>query len=351
MVDGRELLCFSSNNYLGFADHPALTVAGIAALQAAGSGSGASRLISGNMTLHAKAEAALAAYVNHPAARLFSTGYAANVGSLQALAEQGDLLLSDELNHASMIDGCRLSRARVERYRHVDLEHLRELLIAHRHEAKRAFIVTDSLFSMDGDVAPLVALRALADEFDAWLYVDEAHSVGVLGPAGRGACAALGVRADVLIGTLGKSFGLAGAFAASDPDTVAWLYNRARSFVFSTGPQPSLAAQVVAAIPLLHAADTERATLVRHSERLRAHLRGLGFDVPSDPTPIVPLVLGAESRALEVSAQLMERGIFVVAIRPPTVPPGTARLRIVPTAAHSDEQLDVLLGALTEILA
>lgn len=351
MVDGRELLCFSSNNYLGFADHPALTTAGIAALEALGSGSGASRLISGNMSVHAEAEAALAAYVGLPAARLFSTGYAANVGSLQALAEPGDLLLSDSLNHASMIDGCRLSRARVERYRHVDLGHVRELLVAHRPQAKRAFIVTDALFSMDGDVAPLAALRALADEFDAWLYVDEAHSVGVLGPAGRGACAALGVRADVLIGTLGKAFGLAGAWAASDPDTVAWLYNRARSFVFSTGPQPSLAAQVVAAVPLLHAADRERAIVVRHSERLRAHLRELGFDTPSDPTPIVPVVLGTEARALEVSAQLMERGIFVVAIRPPTVPVGTARLRIVPTAAHSDEQLDVLMRALTEILS
>ena len=350
IVDGRELLCFSSNNYLGFADHPLLAAAGITALTTAGSGSGASRLISGNMSAHQEAETALAAYVGQPAARLFSSGYAANVGSLQALAEPGDVLFSDALNHASLIDGCRLSRARVERYRHTDLGHLRDLLVAQRSKAHRAFIVTDALFSMDGDVAPLAALRTLANEFEASLYVDEAHSVGVLGPAGRGACAAARVQPDVLIGTLGKAFGLAGAFAASDADTVAWLYNRARSFVFSTGPQPSLAAQVVAAVPLVHAADAERARVVRHSERLRAHLQTLGFDVPSDPTPIVPLVLGPEARALVVAAKLLERGIFVPAIRPPTVPEGTARLRMVPTAAHSDAQLDALLGALTEIL-
>lgn len=351
VVDGRELLCFSSNNYLGFADHPALAAAGVAALSTAGSGAGASRLISGNMSAHEEAETALAAYVGQPAARLFSSGYAANVGSLQALAEPGDVLFSDSLNHASLIDGCRLSRARVERYRHADLAHLRDLLVAQRSKAHRAFIVTDALFSMDGDVAPLAALRALADDFEASLYVDEAHSVGVLGPAGRGACAAAGVRPDVLIGTLGKAFGLAGAFAASDTDTVAWLYNRARSFVFSTGPQPSLAAQVVAAVPLVHAADAERARVVRHSERLRAHLSTLGFEVPSDPTPIVPLVLGPEATALDVAAKLLERGIFVPAIRPPTVPEGTARLRMVPTAAHSDAQLDTLLGALEDILA
>ena len=348
IVDGRELLCFSSNNYLGFANHPALIAAGVRALESTGSGAGASRLISGNMAAHEAAESALAAYVQQPAARLFSTGYAANVGSLQALVEPGDVLYSDTLNHASLIDGCRLSRARIERYEHVDLDHLRRLLSATRASAQRAFIVTDALFSMDGDLAPLAALRALADEFDAHLYVDEAHSVGVLGPQGRGACAAVGVRPDVLIGTLGKAFGLAGAFAASDLDTVDWLYNRARSFVFSTGPQPSLAAQILAAVPLVQAADHERATLVRHSQRLRSQLRASGYSLPQEPTPIVPLVLGSEARALAAGASLLARGIFVPAIRPPTVPVGTARLRIVPTAAHTDEQLECLLSALPE---
>ncbi|MCA9533282.1 MAG: 8-amino-7-oxononanoate synthase [Myxococcales bacterium] len=346
LVDGRELLCFSSNNYLGFANHAELIAAGTRAMQESGAGAGASRLISGNMAAHEAAEVALAAYVQQPAARLFSTGYAANVGALQALAEPGDVLYSDALNHASLIDGCRLSRARVERYHHTDLDHLRHLLRSNRGSARRAFIVTDALFSMDGDVAPLPALRALADEFDAALYVDEAHSVGVLGPSGRGACAAADVRPDVLVGTLGKAFGLAGAFAASDGDTAQWLYNRARSFVFSTGPQPSLAAQVVAAVPLVESADAERARLVRHSERLRAHLRALGHQVPSLATPIVPLLLGSEARALEAAAGLMNRGIFVPAIRPPTVPVGTARLRIVPTAAHTDAQLDALMSAL-----
>ncbi|MCA9579504.1 MAG: 8-amino-7-oxononanoate synthase [Myxococcales bacterium] len=347
----RPLLCFSSNNYLGFANHPQLIAAGVRAMQETGVGAGASRLISGNMAAHEAAETALADYVALPAARLFSTGYAANVGSLQALAEAGDVIYSDALNHASLIDGCRLSRARVERYRHTDLDHLRDLLRATRQSARRAFIVTDALFSMDGDLAPLAALRVLADEFEAHLYVDEAHSVGVLGPAGRGACAAAGVRPDVLIGTLGKAFGLAGAFAASDRDTVDWLYNRARSFVFSTGPQPSLAAQVVAAVPLLHGADAERARLQRHSQRLREHLRAAGHDVPMLATPIVPLLLGTEASALTVAAALLERGIFVPAIRPPTVPPGTARLRIVPTAAHTDDQLDVLMTALSECTA
>ena len=350
-LDGRDLLCFCSNDYLGLANHPELQRAGAQALTRHGSGAAASRLISGNMAPHVEAERRLAEYTGFPAARLFSTGYAANVGALQALLERGDLVFSDALNHASLIDGCRLSRAQIVRYPHADTEALERLLAQHRRGAARAFIVTDAAFSMDGDLAPLAALRQLANQHDAYLYVDEAHSLGVLGPAGRGACAAAGVRPDVLLGTLGKAFGIAGAFVATDPDTSDWLYNRARSFVFSTGPQPALAAQILAAVELVEAADGRRARVLHHATRIRSALKSHGLATSEGPAPIVPVVLGSEARALAAADALLDAGIFVSAIRPPTVPAGTSRLRIVPTAAHEDADIDELIAALPRCLA
>jgi 7-keto-8-aminopelargonate synthetase-like enzyme len=230
-IDGRRVLCFCSNNYLGLADHPSLVAAATASVRSEGTGAAASRLITGTMDAHQEAEVAYAEFVGAPAAALFSTGYAANVGTVQALAGPGDAIFSDALNHASLIDGCRLSRAKVHVYSHRDVNHLESLLREHRPKSGRALVITDSLFSMDGVAAPLRDVSTVARAFDAGLLVDEAHALGVFGPGGRGLAAALGVEPDVVVGTLGKSFGVAGAFVAASEDVVSLIRNRARSFV------------------------------------------------------------------------------------------------------------------------
>ena len=344
-VEGREAVCLCSNNYLGLAAHPALASATGAAAAELGSGAGASRHISGSMQLHRDAEARLAAFVIQPRALLFSTGYAANVGVVQALADQDTVIFSDALNHASMIDGCRLSRARVVVYRHRDPEHLAQLLATERSTGKAALILTESAFSMDGDTAPLRELRTLADRYDAGLFVDEAHALGVLGPHGRGLCAAAGVIPDILVGTLGKAFGTAGAFVAAGADVIKLIENRARSYIFTTAPPPSVAAAALAATALIEAADDRRTTLLQHAARLRTSLRTLGFHVQPGDSHIIPVILGPSELAMAVSAGLLEHGVFVHGIRPPTVAPGTSRLRVTPMATHSSEHIDRALGA------
>jgi 8-amino-7-oxononanoate synthase len=350
-VDGREVVLLCSNDYLGHAVHPELSAALREGADRWGSGAGASRLVSGTMEPHLHAERALAEHVGLPAALLFSTGYAANLGAIQALVGPGDLVLSDQLDHASLIDGCRLSRARVLVYRHRDVDHAAELLAAHRAEARAALVVTDSLFSMEGDVAPLAALRALCDRWDAGLLVDEAHAIGTIGPRGRGACAAAGIQPDVLVGTLGKALGLAGAFAAGSPDAVRLLENRARSYVFSTAPSPALAAAVPAAVRLADAADDARARLGENARFLRERLTAAGLEVRAGSSAILPVLVGGSGAAMRASARLFERGVFVQGIRPPTVPPGTARLRVVPTAAHSRAQLERAAAAFAAVAA
>ncbi|MFW5925198.1 MAG: 8-amino-7-oxononanoate synthase [Myxococcota bacterium] len=349
-VDGRSVLCFCSNNYLGLAEHPALLHAAQTALDRHGLGSGASRLISGTMEPHRLAEQRLARFVGAEAALLFATGYAANTGTLAALAGPQDVIFSDALNHASLIDGCRLSRATVHVYPHGDTDHLEALLARHRPHARRAIIASDALFSMDGDRAPVVALRRLADRHDAALLVDEAHALGVVGPQGRGLCAAAGVVPDVLIGTLGKAFGVAGAFAAARTPIVQLLYNRARSFVFSTAPPPSTAAAVAESVELVATADDRRTRLADHAERLRTELTALGCRVPPGRGPIVPLLIGAADATMRLSAALFDRGFFVQGIRPPTVPRDTSRLRIVPIATHTDEDVSQLIDAIRTLL-
>lgn len=344
-LEGRPVLGFCSNNYLGLADHPDLLEAARRSLETEGLGAGASRLVSGTMQAHEAAEAALARLYRTEAAILFATGYAANVGTLSALAGPGDLLLSDALNHASLIDGCRLSRADVHVYRHLDLGHLEEQLARLRPTAEQAFVVTDSVFSMDGDEAPLRELRALCDRYDAALVLDEAHAVGVLGPEGRGLAAELGVVPDVLVGALGKAFGAAGSFVVADQPIVELLRNRARSFVFSTAPLPLAARVAERAVDLVRQADDRRERVLGHARRLREELRQLGYTVPEGRVPIVPVVIGEEAAALGLSAALLERGVFAQAIRPPTVPRGTARLRVVPIATHSDADLDLAIAA------
>ncbi|MBW2224158.1 MAG: aminotransferase class I/II-fold pyridoxal phosphate-dependent enzyme, partial [Deltaproteobacteria bacterium] len=269
-----------------------LVAASEAATHGEGVGAAASRLITGTMDAHRDAEVAYADFVGTPAAVLFSTGYAANVGTVQALAGPGDVVFSDTLNHASLIDGCRLSRAKVYVYAHRDAEHLESLLREHRLRSRRALIVTDSLFSMDGTTAPLRDLEVLARRFDAGLLVDEAHALGVFGPSGRGLAAAQGVEPDVLVGTLGKSFGVAGAFVAASEEVVSLIRNRARSFVYSTAPPPLLARAAIAALTLVRGADAARESLLSHADKLRSELRLLGFEVPDGDSQILPVLIG-----------------------------------------------------------
>lgn len=346
----RDVVVFCSNDYLGLAGHPMLVAALRGGAEAHGAGAGASRLISGTHVAHRAAEQDLAAWVELPAALLFSSGYAANVGALSTLVGPGDVAFSDRLNHASVIDGLRLSRATVHVYEHRDTAHLAALLEAHRPLGKRALIATDTLFSMDGDLADLSVLRGLADRHDAALYVDEAHALGVLG-AGRGACHDAGVRPDVLVGTLGKAFGLSGAFVAGSARLRALLENRARSYVFSTAPPPAIAAAVRAAVALVAGGADARARALRHADRVRAQLRRDGWQVLDGRSSIVPVIVGDPAATMAASRALLERGYFVQGIRPPTVPPGTSRLRVVPTAAHTDAQVDGLLAAFAALRA
>jgi 8-amino-7-oxononanoate synthase len=348
-MNGRDVIGLCSNNYLGLADHPALADTMAQAARALGVGSGASRHISGSMDVHREAESALAAFVARPAALLFATGYAVNTGAIQGLMTRDDVIFSDALNHASLIDGSRLSRAPTHVYPHLDLGALRRLLRDHRAQGRKALIVTDAIFSMDGDHAPLKELRMLADEFDAGLMVDEAHSLGVFGPQGRGLCQVQGVVPDVLIGTLGKSFGISGAFAAGTAEVIKLIENRARSYVFSTAPSAPIAAVTTVATQLVEAADDRRTKVLFHAQRLRQGLRDFGYQVIDGDTPIVPVILGEPDVTMRISAALLEQGVFVHGIRPPTVPKGTSRLRIVPIATHSDEHIDQALGALADL--
>jgi len=348
-IDGQRVLCLCSNNYLGLANHRAIVAASEASARQDGVGAGASRLITGTMNAHEEAELAFAEFIQAPAAALFSTGYAANVGTVQALVGPGDAVFSDALNHASLIDGCRLSRATVHVYSHRDVQQLGSLMQEHRPRAGRALIITDSLFSMDGVTAPLRDLAALASAFDAGLLVDEAHALGVLGPAGRGLAAAEGVEPDVIVGTLGKAFGVAGAFVAASEEIVSLVRNRARSFVYSTAPPPMNARAAIAALELVRDADAARATLLAHADRLRSELRKQGFDVPTDDSHILPILIGDNDRTMQLSAKLLDRGIFVQGIRPPTVPEGTARLRVTPMATHRPEHIERAVSAFASL--
>jgi 8-amino-7-oxononanoate synthase len=345
------MLSFCSNDYLGLASHPALAKAAAEAALRDGPGASASRLVSGDLPAHRTLEAGLAAFLDRPAALTFPSGYQTNVGVLTALAGRDDLIVSDSLNHASLVDGCRLSRARVAVYPHGDARAARRMLAA-GGRFRRRLVVTESLFSMDGDAAPLPALAEAAAATDSILVVDEAHAVGVLGPGGRGLCAAAGIAPDVLIGTLGKAFGSAGGFAAGVPSLRELLVNRARTFIFATALPPPAAATAEAALGLIAGTegDNRRAQLAERRNILGEALVRRGA-IPAIPIgPIVPLLLGSETRALAVAAALNARGLFIPAIRPPTVPPGSSRLRMTLSSAHEPADLERLLVALEEVL-
>jgi len=337
-LDGRPALLLGSNSYLGLEQHPRVREAAAQAVAEWGAGSTGSRLTTGCLAPHAALEREIAEWFGAEAAVLFGSGYLANVGAIPALAGRGDLILSDALNHASLIDGVRLSRAETRIYRHADVAHAQALL-ADRGAFRHCLLVTDGVFSMDGDLAPLTALAALAEEHDAWLMVDDAHGIGVLGATGGGSAEDAGAPVPIRMGTLSKALGAEGAFIAGSAALVDWLRNRARTAIYSTAPAPASVAAARAAIQLVRESPERRATLRARADFWRSGLRALGFNVPEGITPIVPVLLGEAGLTLEFAARLEAEGVFATPIRPPTVPDGTARLRATVSAAHSEAEL------------
>jgi 8-amino-7-oxononanoate synthase len=339
VLDGRPVLLLCSNNYLGLADHPRLRRAAADTALRLGTSAGASRLISGSMSIHADLESRLAEFKGTEAALLFGSGYLANTGAIAALARRGEVVFSDELNHASIIDGCRVAGAETFVYRHADTEHLDWGL--RRAAGRAALIVTDGVFSMDGDVAPLPALASLSRRHGCRLLVDEAHATGCVGPGGRGSVAAAGLsgEVDVVVGTLGKALGGYGAYVCGSRELVDYLVNSARPFIFSTAPPPPAVAAARAALDLL-AEEPERVERLRaNAAALRDALRSEGLEPIGAETQIVPLVIGEANDAMALCERLLAEGVFAQAIRPPTVPAGTCRLRLTTMATHRIAQL------------
>ena len=345
-VDGREYLAFCSNDYLGLANHPRIVEAAVDAAMRYGVGQGASHLLSGHSAVHERLEGALAQFVRMPRALLFSSGYQANIGAITALAVAEGAVFSDALNHASLIDGVRLSRAQVIRYPHADVDALSKALAA--SSAKNKLVVTDGVFSMDGDIAPVPALLELCERHDALLILDDAHGFGVVGPQGRGLPAHFSLDSPriVYVGTLGKAAGVSGAFVAGAAEVVETVLQRARTYIYTTAAPAMLAAAVEVSLQLIEKEEWRR----EHLRKLIGGLKqSLGETLAFSYTAIQPLVLGTNARAIGASAMLRERGILVPAIRPPTVPEGTARLRISLSAAHSEQDIARVASALREV--
>jgi glycine C-acetyltransferase/8-amino-7-oxononanoate synthase len=339
-VEGRSVLLLCANDYLGLAGHPALCAAADDAMRRYGFGTGASRLVSGTTWLHEELEKAVAAFKGTETAIVFNSGYAANTGVIPAIAAAGDAIFSDELNHASIIDGCRLSRAATFVYRHRDLAHLEDLL--RTHAARRKLIVTDGVFSMDGDIAPLPGLAGLAERHGAVLMVDDAHATGVLGRAGRGTAEHFGMqgRVHIQMGTFGKALGSFGAYVAGDRGLVQYLLNTSRSFIFSTALPPAVCAASLAALHVLAAEPERRERLWRNRARFADGLAARGIPTGPSETPIVPVLIGDPGRAVNAARRAFELGVLAPAIRPPSVPPGSSRIRTTVTAAHTNGDID-----------
>ncbi len=350
LVDGRQMLSFCSNDYLGLANHPEV----IRALQQGagryGVGSGSAHLISGHSRAHEELEEALAVFTGRPRALLFSTGYMANIGVVSALLGRGDLLFEDRLNHASLVDAGVLSRARMKRYQHADADSLERQLGAAGEE--RRLIVTDGVFSMDGDLAPLPDLAQLAAQNNAWLMVDDAHGLGVLGETGGGCTSHFGLSEEevpILMGTLGKALGTFGAFVAGSEALIETLIQQARPYVYTTATPPALAEATLVSLQIAQEEAWRREHLQKLITRFREQVAGFGLSLMASETPIQPIVAGSAGQALTWSRHLETQGILVSAIRPPTVPEGSARLRITLSANHSDDQLQRLLEVLAEL--
>jgi 8-amino-7-oxononanoate synthase len=345
LVDGRRMLAFCSNDYLGLANHPRVIAGLKRGADAYGVGSGAAHLVTGHNVAHRALEEELADFTGRPRALLFSTGYMANLGVISALAGRADQVLEDRLNHASLLDGALLSRARLRRYAHADPKALSRMLDGE----KARFVATDGVFSMDGDLAPLPELALIARHVGAWLLVDDAHGLGVIGEEGRGSLAHFGLgpaQVPILVGTLGKAFGTSGAFVAGSEELIETLIQRARSYVYTTAPPPAVAEATRESLHIARRESWRRDRLQALVRRFRAGAAELGLPLMSSPTPIQPLVAGTAERALSWSRRLEALGILVSAIRPPTVPEGSARLRITFSAAHDEADVDRLLEAL-----
>jgi 8-amino-7-oxononanoate synthase len=339
---------FCSNDYLGLSAHPEVVQAFANAVMKYGVGSGASHLVSGHSHEHEALEEELAAFTGREKALVFSTGYMANMGAIGALADQKAAIVSDKLNHASLIDGCRLSGAKVTRYRHADSEHALEMLASIAPEVTSRLLVTDGVFSMDGDFAPLPELVSACDMARAWLVVDDAHGLGVVGPSGRGTCDHFGLTPEqvpVLIGTFGKASGTFGAFVAGSADLIEYLVQKARTYIYTTALPPAVAAATRAALEVSQRDTWRRERVLAHARRVHGVLGLPGKSV----SPIIPVILKDEARALAASRELESRGFLVSAIRPPTVPPGTARLRVTLSATHEESQVNALIAALAEV--
>ncbi|TES47329.1 8-amino-7-oxononanoate synthase [Halalkalibacterium halodurans] len=342
-VNGEQKLVFSSNNYLGLANDPRLMAAAESTLKEFGVGSSGSRLTTGNTTWHERLEDRIARFKQTEAALLFSSGYLANVGVLSSLPEKDDVILSDQLNHASIIDGCRLSKARTMIYQHVDMEDL-ETTLQETQTFQRRFIVTDGVFSMDGNIAPLNEIMELARRYDAFVIVDDAHATGVLGENGRGTSEYLGVLPDVVIGTLSKAVGTEGGFVAGSKVLIDFLLNFARSFIFQTAIPPSICAASCAALDIIEENNRARQSLQANVERIKSSLDDMGYIIKGDQTPIIPVIIGDANVSMEFAKRLQDKGIYAPAIRPPTVPTGESRIRLTVTSDHTAQNVDYLLA-------
>ena len=349
-VDGRRYLAFCSNDYLGLANHPEVIAAAQRAAGEYGAGSGASHLVCGHSVIHHRLEEALAEFTGRPRALLFSTGYMANLGVVNALLGKADHIFEDKLNHASLLDAGLLSGARFQRFLHNDVASLEQRLA--RADNGRKLVAVDGVFSMDGDLAPLPELAAAASRHDAWLMVDDAHGIGVLGEHGGGCAEHFGLDIEqlpILMGTLGKGFGSFGAFVAGSEALIETLIQFARTYIYTTALPPAVAAATLESLNLIQRETWRREHLHALIARFRSGAEQLGLPIMASTSPIQPLLVGDAGRALALSEQLAERGIWISAIRPPTVPAGTARLRITLSAAHSEAQVDRLLAALAEV--
>lgn len=353
MLDGREVVCLCSNDYLGLANDPAVKAAAIAAIERWGVGAGASRLVSGTMAPHKDLERKLADFKHAEAVMAASTGWMANHAAVHALAGKGDLVLCDKLNHASLLDAALSSGARVRTYAHGDVARAKQLLQRHRREHRRCLIVTDSLFSMDGDFAPLRELVELKARFDAQLLIDEAHATGVLGASGRGLAELLDVEehVDVTVGTLSKALGSLGGFVAGPSVLIDALRNTARAYIYTTAPPPALCVGAMAALEIVQSQPERRRKLLAMAQRLRQDMREAGLDTGASQSQIIPVILGSPQRTLAVSRALLEAGFLVPAIRPPTVPPNTSRLRVSLSSAHEEGDVANLVCVLKAAVA
>lgn len=351
LLNGKKVINLSSNNYLGFANHPRLKKAAIKAVEEYGVGSGAVRTIIGNMKLHEDLETVLAKFKREESAFVYQSGFNCNAGTIQAITEAGDIIISDELNHASIIDGTRLSKAARGIYKHSDMDSLEAILKESRDKYRNILVITDGVFSMDGDIAKLPEIVELAEKYDAMTYVDDAHGSGVLGESGRGTVDHFGLhgRIDFTIGTLSKAIGVVGGYVAGSKTMYEWLNHRARPVLFSTSLPPAAVGAITEAINMLMESTEYTDRLWDNAKYFKSKMGTLGFDIGNSETPITPVIIGDEAKTMEFSKKLLEEGVFVSGIVFPTVPKGTGRLRCMVTAAHSKEQLDEAVEAFKKV--